>query len=158
MTNLNPQASVTTESLSQIIEQHISSANQLLEILQQEHQVLLNGKAEALEQISVTKMQSVGAFQLLSDNLNRLLGSESIDKLLARISGGINLQQRWQQLLTLVHECQKNNLANGAIITERQSYVRHAIKSLFGNEAQSGVYGRYGDSNFKPERRIIASA
>jgi len=156
---MNPlihQAPATAESLSQIIEQHIASTGQLLEILQQERQALLSSKPEALEQISTTKMQSVNALKLLGDHLNRLLGNESIENLLARVGG--NLQQRWQQLLAMARECQKNNLANGAIIDERQNYVRHAIKCLFGQEARPGVYGRLGDITFRPERRIIASA
>lgn len=157
MTNLINPSAVTTESLSQIIEQHISSADELLEILKLERQALISGKPEALEQVSTSKLQSINAFKLLGDNLNRYLGNESIESLLARI-GGINLQQRWQKLLATAMECQKNNLANGAIIDERQNYVRHAIKCLFGQEARPSVYGRMGDTTFRPERHIIASA
>jgi len=157
MTNLTSQAPATPESLSQIIEQHISSANELLEILKQERQALISGKPEALEQVSSTKLQSVNAFKLLGEKLNRVLGSEKIESMLSRL-GGSSLQQRWQELLTLAQECQKNNLANGAIIDERQNYVRHAIKSMFGQEARPAVYGRTGDTNFRPDRHIIASA
>lgn len=157
MTNLTSQAPATPESLSQIIEQHISSATELLEILTQERQALISGKPEALEQVSATKLQSVNAFKLLGDRLNRVLGSEKIESMLSRL-GNSSLQQRWQQLLALAQECQKKNLANGAIIDERQNYVRHAIKSMFGQEARPAVYGRMGDTNFRPERRIIASA
>lgn len=156
MTHLTSQTPATPESLSQIIEQHISSATELLEILKQERQALLSSKPEALEQISAIKLQSVTTFRQLGDHLNRLLGSESIEALLARMGG--NLAQRWQQLLTMARECQKNNLANGAIIDERQNYVRHAIKCMFGQEARPAVYGRMGDTHFKPERRVIASA
>jgi flagellar biosynthesis/type III secretory pathway chaperone len=154
---INPTAA-TPELLAQIIEQHIASATELLEILKQERQALIAGKPEALEQVSTTKLQSINAFKLLGEKLNRYLGNESIDKLLARVGDGLNLQQRWQKLLAMAMECQKNNLANGAIIDERQNYVRHAIKSLFGQEARPAVYGRSGDTHFRPERHIIASA
>lgn len=144
------------EPLSQMIEQHISSASELLEILKKERQALISGKPEELEQVSASKLKSVNAFKVLSDNLSRYIGSENIEALLARVGGSLNLPQRWQQLMTIATECQKNNLANGAIIDERQSYVRHAIKSLFGQEARPGVYGRMGDTTFRPERRVIA--
>lgn len=157
MNTLTPQAPASEETLSQLIEQHISSASELLEILKQERQALVSGKVEALEQVSGIKLQCVNGFKLISDKLNRLLGSESIEALLSRIGAG-HLQQRWQQLLALARECQKDNLANGAIIVERQSYVRDAIKNMFGQEARPSVYGRMGDTNFSPERRIIASA
>ena len=156
MTNMTPQSPATPESLSQIIEQHISSTSELMEILKQERQALLSSKPEALEQITTIKLQSVNTFKQLGDSLNRLLGNESIESLLTRMGG--NLAQRWQQLLTMARECQKNNLANGAIIDERQNYVRHAIKCMFGQEARPSVYGRSGDTQFRPERRIIASA
>ena len=158
MMNLSNQAPVVMESLPQIIEQHISSALELLEILQQERQALISGKPEALEQVSASKLKSVQTFRILSDKLNRYLGNESIEHLLARIGSGMNLHQRWQELMTLATECQNHNLANGALIDERQNSVRHAIKCLFGHEAGPGVYGRCGDTSFRPERRIIASA
>lgn len=156
MTQLTSQMPATPELLSQIIDQHIASAGELLEILKQERQVLISGKPEALEQMSAIKLQSVNAFRQLGEKLNRFLGNESVETLLARMGG--NLQQRWQQLLAMARECQENNLANGAIISERQNYVRHAIKSMFGQETSPAIYGRLGDTTFKPERRIIASA
>ena len=158
MTNLTNPASTSGEALAQIIEQHISSVNELLEILRQERQALMSTKPEALEQVSATKLKLVNTFKILNDNLNRALGNEKIESLLSRIGDGLNLRQRWQQLLSLTAEAQKNNLSNGALIEERQGYVRHAIKSLFGQEAGAGVYGRAGETNFRPERRIIASA
>ena len=158
MNTITNQASTMMESLSQIIEQHISSALELLEILQQERQALISGKPEALEKVSFSKLKSVHTFKQLSEKLSRYLGDESIEQLLTRLGGGMNLQQRWQELLALATECQKCNLANGALIDERQSYVRNAIKGLFGHEARPGVYGRWGDTSFRPERRMIASA
>lgn len=158
MTNHSHPTPASAEALSQIIEQHISSVTELLEILKQERQALISSQPEALEQVSAAKLKLVNTFKLLNDNLNRSLGNEKIESLLARIGGGLNLQQRWKQLLALTSECQKNNLSNGALIEERQSHVRNAIKCLFGQEAGAGVYGRAGDTHFSPERRIIASA
>ena len=153
MTNLNP-ASAPTDTVPQIIEQHIFSAIELLEILKQERNALISGKPEAIEQVCSSKIKLVNTFRQHSENLTHCIGTETIEQVIAR-SG---LQQRWQQLLALATECQKNNLANGALLDERQSYVRHAIKCLFGHEAKPGVYGRWGDTSFRPERRMIASA
>ena len=154
MTNFISEAPASTETVPQIIEQHIISALELLEILKQERQALISGKPEAIEQVCASKIKLVQTFKQLSEKLTRYLGNEPIEQLLARTG----LQQRWQQLLTLAADCQKNNLANGALLDERQSYVRHAIKCLFGHEARPGVYGRWGDTTFRPERRMIASA
>jgi flagellar biosynthesis/type III secretory pathway chaperone len=148
----------TMESLSQIIESHISCAHELLEVLQRERKALISGKPEHLEEVSTAKLQSVHGFQLLSDKLTRYLSGESIESLLSRIGGGLDLRQRWQDLMALATECQQTNLANGALLDERQNQVRYAIKCLFGHEAKPGIYGRWGDSTFRPERRIIASA
>lgn len=158
MTNLNTQPTTVLESLPQIIEQHISSALELLEILQQERQALISGRPESLEKVSVLKLKSVHTFKQLSEKLTKYLGGESIEQMLARIGSNMNLYQRWQELMTLATECQKHNLANGALLDERQSYVRNAIKSLFGHEAHPGVYGRWGDTSFRPENRLIGSA
>lgn len=154
MTNQDNQLSAPAEAVPQIVEQHISSAIELLEILQQERQALISGKPDAIEKVCASKIKSVNTFKLLSEKLTQYLGNETIEQLITRIG----IQQRWQQLLSLATECQKHNLANGALLDERQNYVRHAIKCLFGHEARPGVYGRWGDTSFRPERRMIASA
>lgn len=146
------------ESLSQIIESHISCAHELLEILQRERKALISGKPEQLEEVSTSKLKSVHSFQVLSDKLSRYLNGDSIEAIFARIGGGLDLRQRWQDLMTLATECQQTNLANGALLDERQNQVRYAIKCLFGHEAGPGIYGRWGDTTFRPDRRSIASA
>lgn len=148
----------TSDSLSQIIESHIRCAHELLEVLQRERKALISGKPEQLEEVSVSKLKMVQAFQQLSDKLTRYLNGESIENLLSRIGGGLDLRKRWTDLLTLANECQQANLSNGAMLDERHNLVRHAIKCLFGHEAKPGIYGRWGDTSFRPERRVIARA
>lgn len=150
--------SAAMDSLSQIIESHISCAHELLEILHRERKALISGKPEHLEEVSASKLKSVHDFQLLSDKLTRYLNGESIETLFARIGGGLDLRQRWQDLMTLATECQQTNLANGALLDERHNQVRYAIKCLFGHEAKPGVYGRWGETTFRPDRRVIARA
>lgn len=158
MTNLNNPPPAATDKLAQIIEQHISAASALLEILKQEKQALISGRPEQLEQVSATKLQSVNAFRVIGEKLTQFLGNESIESVLSRMDGANSPRHRWQELMKLATECQRSNLVNGAIIDERQNYVRHAIKCMFGQEARPAVYGRSGDTHFRPERHIIASA
>ena len=154
-TTLTMPASLT-ESLSQIIESHIHCAHDLLEVLQQERRALISGKPDQLEAVSSAKLKMVHGFQVLSDKLTRYLNGESIESLLSRIGGGLDLRKRWADLLTLANECQQSNLANGALLDERHNQVRQSLQILFGHEARPGVYGRWGDTSFRPERRVLA--
>ena len=151
-------ANTLTDSLSQIIESHIRCAHELLEVLQQERHALISGKPEQLESVSSSKLKMVHGFQVLSDKLTRYLNGETIESLLARIGGGLDLRKRWSELLALANECQQTNLANGALLDERHNQVRQSLQILFGHEARPGVYGRWGDTSFRPERRVIARA
>lgn len=154
----DPTTPSLMDSLTQIIETHISCAHELLEVLHRERAALVSGKPEQLEEVSISKLKSVHSFQVLSDKLTHYLNGERIETLFARIGGGKDLLQRWQDLMTLATECQQTNLANGALLDERQNQVRYAIKCLFGHEAKPGIYGRWGETTFRPERRVIARA
>lgn len=148
-----------TDSLRQTIEQQIACTEALLTTLEQERQALVDNELPRLEQVSTDKIQSVTALQALGQQLDRLRDAGpdgKLDTLIQR--SGDAVRERWQQLLGLAARCQKANLANGALLEERQSQVRWALGQMLGVDNTPRLYGPGGSTSAGGGSRKLARA
>lgn len=155
MTAHLPPPARTQDTLQQNIDEHIACAQTLLQVLAEEHAAVLDGKPETLEQVAARKGGIVSRMQQLSQTLAALSGPGRSPEQLMR---GTGLQQRWQTLMTLAARCQKDNLANGALLEAKQSQVRWALGHMLGTASAPSTYGRSGIDHGSGLRRVIASA
>lgn len=150
-----PQPAATPETLRQNIDEHIACAQDLLQVLARENAAVLGGQPEELEQVAARKGGIVSRMQQLSQILSALSGPGRAPERLMRSA---DLQHRWQTLMTLAARCQKDNLANGALLEAKQSQVRWALGHMLGASSAPSTYGRGGIDRGPGLRRIIASA
>lgn len=144
-------SSVHGERLLQLLSAELQSAESLLDLLQQEHQLLISGEAEAIRAISVKKHTQI---QLLSEQLltrDRFLktlqlpnGKEGIELLIQQSGGSSPLARVWEQVQKLAAELHDRNEINGGIVALAQRHVRQALNLLTCHSEQNSTYGRAG--------------
>lgn len=139
-----------------IVEQQLVCATTLLKTLDQERQALLGNSMDALETVSADKLSAANQLQALSLSLEKINAAPPQIEQLAQASEG-PLRERWQSLLQLAAQCQAANLANGALLDERQNQLRRKQRSI-SSHLPATTYGRGGDAAYNAGRRSIASA
>jgi flagellar biosynthesis/type III secretory pathway chaperone len=156
---MNPHSTISQGDLSEVIEQHIACTQALTDMLQRERLALIGNDLPALERVSAEKTLTVAQLQQLSSQLEACNDPSSGMSLENRITqAGSALRRRWQELLTLASHCQQANLANGALLDQRQSQVRWTLGQMLGDPGSPRTYGRTGISLQGISRRIRASA
>jgi len=156
---MNEPTAATQDALRRNIDDHFSGMQSLLQTLAREREALDSKDPAALEQIAAEKNRLVNALQTLSRQLHALPGGRPGAELESSIRhGGSALQQRWQQLLELTERCQRDNLANGALIDARQAQVKWALDHMLGIGNAAPTYGRAGVNREIGARLLVASA
>lgn len=140
-----------------IVEQQLTCAASLLKTLEQERQALLGNAMDALEQVSADKLAAANQLQTLSQSLEKINAPPAQIEQLAQTAGSESLRDQWHELLKLAALCQSANLANGALLDERQSQIRRKQNSI-ASHLPASTYGRGGNSAYSAGRRSIASA
>ncbi|MGH8506005.1 MAG: flagellar protein FlgN [Stenotrophobium sp.] len=147
-----------TPELSQAIAQHLTCCQSLLTILERERNALIANDPPGLRQISTLKLELVKDLQRLGENLQTLQRGASIDALIDAHPAAPQLSAQWHKLMTLAHECEQANFANGALLDERQAQIRRTLNSLFSNSNTTTLYSAGGITGYRPQGRLYASA
>ena len=87
-------------------------------------------------------------------------GEDSVDmvKLIAWCDADTTLGQGWNQLLELGADCDRLNLANGAIIRLRQQQISDGLLVLRGTALETNTYGPTGATDTTPGGRTLTEA
>lgn len=148
----------STPELDQVIAQHLVCCQSLLSILERERGALIASDQPGLLQISALKLARVKELQQLGQQLQALQRGGTIDALIDAHPGAPQLSAQWQKLMTLAHECEQANFANGALLDERQAQIRRALNSLFSSSNATALYSASGITGYRPQGRLYASA
>jgi flagellar biosynthesis/type III secretory pathway chaperone len=130
------------------------SAETLMGVLKQEHQVLVKGEAEDIRTVSKQKQILVKqmAEQLLARDrfllaLGLPSGREGAAYFVECAHPAPELERAWQQIERLAPKLLDQNEINGGIVSLAQRHVRAALDILTNNQnEQSPTYGRSGIS------------
>ena len=125
----------------------ITLYGQLVDLLSEEHQVLLQGDVETLNRVTPQKSACVAKI-------------EAVDR---QRAGSPQPPQTshpglWQQLSDLASLASKQNQANGKMINLRLQRTQEALSILRDDSDQSSTYGRDGHTRMPGKGRPLSSA
>lgn len=128
----------------------------LLEILQREHQALMQNNLSALEDLLHTKQKTIADLE----RIDGLAGGSSHTELPNGCAAqpSTDAYDLWQQLSAVTVKCQEQNRLNGALLASRRRHAERALAILRGQPAENETYGPSGQAEFapRPQPRVIA--
>ncbi|MCB1867450.1 MAG: flagellar protein FlgN [Gammaproteobacteria bacterium] len=137
--------------LQQLLSAELESTGKLLELLEQEHQLLVNGEAEEIRAISAQKQAQT---MLLREQLlvrDRFLaahrlpsGKEGTDLFIGQTDSDSAIRQCWSKVQALATQLNYRNEVNGGIVALAQRHVREALNILTCHTDQESTYGPAG--------------
>lgn len=143
------------------ISKEVDLVRQFVELLEQEQEVLTNGKTDALPAIAESKEKLAAALNELSRQRNGFLISLGFppDRPGMVSWTAANLVQTetiaaWNQTLSLAARAKDLNLRNGQLIQLRMKHNAQALEILMRKENNLDLYGPDGRSSTPGERRI----
>jgi flagellar biosynthesis/type III secretory pathway chaperone len=147
----------TPESQSlflRILNQENEQAENLLDLLEQEFELLKSAPGKSLQSLLSKKKQQLKTveqsalahqqFLQQQDLTNDRRGTESY---LEACRDNPSLTAAWQRYLELLQACQKQNEINGGAVTLNQRQVNQALNLLLGIGDSNKTYGRSGESH-----------
>ena len=145
------------QALTQLLAKQTTSAQQLLNKLQQEHEVLISADTDMLNQIVTQKQTLIQQLESGMTTINQSLSGIGLDadkagihSLLQSLPDNTPLHQQWEKLQQLARECQERNEINGGIVTLKQRHVRQAMDILKGGPSNENTYGKAGEVSSSP--------
>ena len=143
---MRPSSEATrTEQLERIIEDCISEARALEQVLEDERRALESRDAKALGIAAEEKRVRVAALETLEAK------RKAVDTGI-----GANLPQaRCNSFISIVGRCNSLNTTNGAIIRLRRQQVGDALRLVSGSGAET--YGPFGTESLSRPRRALAA-
>ena len=142
------------QQLSELLSAELESACKLLALLEQEHQLLVKGEAEAIRSISEQKQAQIRQFNgqlLVRDRFLTVHqlppGREGTDLFLQEIPQEESIRKCWSQIQKLAAELNDRNEVNGTIVALAQRHVRQALNLLTGRTDQSNTYSPAGQQS-----------
>ena len=121
--------------IQRVIREQISSAESMLEILDQEYQALLDGDTESLNRVSAEKARVIEDLETLERARQDLAEPGQSRRADAPDS-------HWSEVLALIEQCRERNQRNGALANARREQVLLALNVL--RSSDNGVYDESG--------------
>lgn len=139
------------QQLSHLLKTELEVGQQLLVILEEEHQALSNRDADRITALSQTKLNQLQTFEKQMSQRSHFfkgLGipqeQGAIDKLLQAPRCHPTVIKQWQELRQLADSLQLQNEINGGIVTLSQRHISMALDVLTGQNNSTPTYGRSG--------------
>lgn len=151
-------------ALSELFISDIGTAQQLLELLDNEFQALTERDLPRLDSLLSTKQPLLALLQQHGSARSRLLLSagqpanqEGLTALAAGSAMGEQLLARSEELSILLQRCQEANLRNGRLIRANQASVASVLGILRGGETP-GLYDSRGSTARIGQHRPLSQA
>ncbi len=146
-----PQHTAPYQSFLQLLQQEQAAVQQLLATLQQEHQALGARDVDAIDQAVAAKEQQLAQLGQLAQQRNQLLeqagvsaDKEGFSQFIASEPSG-KLKQRWDELETLLRECQRQNQINGSLLETGRQVSQELLSILTGQDfGKNELYNQRG--------------
>lgn len=143
--NLDPQ------TIAEYLKEASNQAQLLMTLLRDERQCISSNDASALEEIASSKATLAQTIQvstkIFSEHLQQA-GFSADDRGLADYFESHNEANKttWQDLQSLLKECQDENRINGKLLGNSQRRIKQALSILQGKPADEDLYNRGGES------------
>ena len=134
------------------LQEELKTGRELLQVIEQEHEFLIQGDPEEIEAASNQKRQRVQQLQRQVSERDQFLaqhsfpaGKEGMESLLQQTPPDSPARRYWQELQLLATMLQKQNEINGGILALGQRHIRQALEILTGQMGASLTYGPEGN-------------
>ena len=140
-------------SIKVCLEDEVTYANHLLELLIAERDALSKSDGDALEAIAKQKSQVAEQLETSTERRNKHVFEETgqeVTNLQDYIDTSVSadnqpaLKLLWEQLLEQLKQCREQNLLNGSVLDSSQRSIKQAIALLQGQGQAGELYGRAG--------------
>lgn len=151
------------------LDEEFDGARQLLQLLQQEHEQLLDAEIGKLEKLSDKKAAVIiRLFELAKSRHNCLAaagfqpeeaGMQAwIDSVSANDRHFASTKERWDELIALTRSAKELNRVNGLLIGSHMARNQSALNALQSSPDGGNIYGPNGQpSRNMPSRGLIIS-
>lgn len=156
---------VCRDTLGKLIAEESSTLDQLLQLLDREHELLVANDVDALDRAGQARQNCIGTLLRIEDErkslcraLNVPADMHGLDRILAWCDPSKQLRRRWSELGERADRCRSANDRNGALVTARLSRVQGMLDIVTGRAGQPKVYGRQGGFENQPRTgRVLYS-
>ncbi len=153
------------QHLSQILQQELTHAKRLIDILGEEYEALRKPDAERITVISKEKLTCLQALEQHTRARGRFLAEQGLtsskaatEELVQSCPKDSPVHGQWQALQALAEQAQKQNEINGGIVALAQRHTRMALDILSGKNVASETYGPGGASRSDTASHSLAKA
>lgn len=129
-----------------------------LDQLSAERDLLLNGHAENLAEVTENKQQILHELSLLENQVRPYISSLNQDDNESSSIYSLALKQKWNDVVEMLVECQSINAENGALVAMLLNQSKNALGQLYSlfNINSAVTYNEQGNQQFQaPSNRSI---
>lgn len=156
---------VCREHLDKLIAEESSTLDELLQLLDREHELLVANDIEGLDRTSQARQNCIGTLLRIEDDrkslcraLNVPADVHGLDRILAWCDPSKQLRSRWSEITERATRCRAANDRNGALVTARLNRVQGMLDIITGRAGQPKVYGKQGAFENQPRTgRVLVS-
>ncbi|WP_447591982.1 flagella synthesis protein FlgN [Aquipseudomonas campi] len=156
---------MTDTTLLQLFTDDIGTAQQLLELIEAEHQALNERDLARLQDILTQKLPLLSLLDQHGTERADVLTAEQLSPdreglqiLASRSTEGSSLLARSEELNELLAQCREANLRNGRIIRSNQASLSSVMSILRGGDATPGLYDSRGSAAKIGQQRPLSQA
>lgn len=147
------------DTFSALLQSEVEQTQRLFDLLRQEYKILQLTSPDTLEQLTEEKRQQIEQLETAVSELNRYLVQQGFSPdqhgtqaFLEHLPENAQARNWWEKLQTLLENCHKQNLINGAALSLSQRQVSNSLDLLRGVTGAQKTYGPAGES--RPNHRI----
>lgn len=156
---------VCRDHLDKLIAEESSTLDQLHQLLDREHELLVANDVDGLERAGQARQTCIGTLMRIEDDRRALCRSlnvpadmHGLDRILAWCDPSKQLRRRWNGVGERAARCRSANDRNGALVTARMNRVQGMLDIVTGRAGQPKTYGRQGGFQNQPRSgRVIVS-
>lgn len=156
---------VCRDHLEKLLDEESSTLDQLQQLLDREHELLVANDVEALDRAAHARQNCIGTLLRIEDERRSLCRSlnvpedmSGLDRILAWCDPAKQLRRRWVEIGQRASHCRAANDRNGALVTARLTRVQGMLDIVTGRAGQPKVYGRQGAFQNQPRTgRMLVS-
>ncbi len=129
-----------------------------LDLLSAERDLLLNGNAENLAEVTENKQQVLNDLALLENQIRPHIASLNQDSNNQENGISAELKQKWNGVVETLVECQNINTENGTLVNMLLNQSKNALHQLYSlcNINSVTTYNENGNQHFQaPSNRSI---
>ena len=155
----------TVEGLKALLRKDEANLDQLLTVLESEHEALAGNDMTALENATAQKDEILQAIRERAKRKIRLLvelgyrpdSGQAPSLFLKQISDDDDLIERWKRAQDQLEHCQQKNAVNGRILGHLQRRVTRISDIIRGADRNQSLYGSGGQAQSVNHSHVLAS-